>query len=161
MFISISIHFHVLHYYHNTWFLTRAFVSTNIKIYLGQVFLHFWMPLFKFKCFPFDNSANKNCLIDRIYTSRSLGWEDPLEKGKATHSSILAWRVQSMGVTKNRTLLSNFRFHSHFFPSLKCLILLSFALPIIFKILSLYLLYFFTESDVFLSLSVCSEGFIF
>ena len=25
---------------------------------------------------------------------RSLGWEDPLEKGKATHSSILAWRIQ-------------------------------------------------------------------
>ena len=24
---------------------------------------------------------------------RSLGWEDPLEKGRATHSSILAWRV--------------------------------------------------------------------
>ena len=23
---------------------------------------------------------------------RSLGWEDPLEKGKTTHSSILAWR---------------------------------------------------------------------
>ena len=23
----------------------------------------------------------------------SVGWEDPLEKGKATHSSILAWRV--------------------------------------------------------------------
>ena len=23
----------------------------------------------------------------------SLGWEDPLEKGKATHSSILAWNV--------------------------------------------------------------------
>ena len=32
---------------------------------------------------------------------QSLGWEDPLEKGKATHSSILAWRIpwtiQSMG----------------------------------------------------------------
>jgi len=30
-----------------------------------------------------------------------LGWEDPLEKGTATHSNILAWRipwtVQSMG----------------------------------------------------------------
>ena len=25
---------------------------------------------------------------------QSLGWEDPLEKGKATHSSILAWRIQ-------------------------------------------------------------------
>ena len=24
---------------------------------------------------------------------RSLGWEDPLEKVKATHSSILAWRT--------------------------------------------------------------------
>ena len=24
---------------------------------------------------------------------RSLGWEGPLEKGKATHSSILAWRI--------------------------------------------------------------------
>ena len=25
----------------------------------------------------------------------SLGWEDPLDKGKATHSSILTWRIQS------------------------------------------------------------------
>ena len=24
---------------------------------------------------------------------RSLGWEGPLEKGKATHSSVLAWRI--------------------------------------------------------------------
>ena len=24
---------------------------------------------------------------------RSLGWEDPLERGMATHSSILAWRL--------------------------------------------------------------------
>ena len=24
---------------------------------------------------------------------QSLGWEDPLEKGKATHSSILSWRI--------------------------------------------------------------------
>ena len=24
---------------------------------------------------------------------RSLGWEDPLEKGMATHSSILVWRI--------------------------------------------------------------------
>ena len=32
---------------------------------------------------------------------QSLGWEDPLEKGKAAHSSILAWKmpwaIQSMG----------------------------------------------------------------
>ena len=24
---------------------------------------------------------------------QSLGWEDPLEEGMATHSSILAWRI--------------------------------------------------------------------
>ena len=25
---------------------------------------------------------------------RSLGWKDPLEKGMAAHSGILAWRIQ-------------------------------------------------------------------
>ena len=37
---------------------------------------------------------------------RPLGWEDPLEKGKATHSSILSqrlwWTVQSMGSQRVR-----------------------------------------------------------
>ena len=34
---------------------------------------------------------------------RSLDWEDPLKKGKATHSSILAWRtIQSMGSQRVR-----------------------------------------------------------
>ena len=35
---------------------------------------------------------------------RSLGWDDPLEKGKATHSNVLAWRIpwsiQSMGLQR-------------------------------------------------------------
>ena len=47
---------------------------------------------------------------------RSLGGEDPLEKGIATHSSILAWRIPMdrgawqatvHGVAKSRTQLSN------------------------------------------------------
>ena len=44
---------------------------------------------------------------------QSLGWEDPLEKGKATHSSILVWRIPwtVYGVAKSRTRLSNFHFH--------------------------------------------------
>ena len=37
---------------------------------------------------------------------RSLGWDDPVEKGKATHSIILAWRipwvVQSTGLQRVR-----------------------------------------------------------
>ena len=38
---------------------------------------------------------------------QSLGWEDPLEKGKATHPSILAWRIPIVhGVTKSWTQLS-------------------------------------------------------
>ena len=43
---------------------------------------------------------------------RSLGWEDPLEKGKATHSSILAWRIPWTvhGVPKNQTRLSDFHY---------------------------------------------------
>ena len=35
----------------------------------------------------------KNPPAIRLTWVQSLGWEDPLEKGKATHSSILAWRI--------------------------------------------------------------------
>ena len=35
----------------------------------------------------------KNPSTMRETSVQSLGWEDPLEKGKATHSSILAWRI--------------------------------------------------------------------
>ena len=51
----------------------------------------------------------KNLPVMQKTQVRSLGWEDPLEKGLATHSSMLAWRtlwteepstLQSMGVTK-------------------------------------------------------------
>ena len=35
----------------------------------------------------------KNLSTMRETWVRSLDWEDPLEKGKATHSSILAWRI--------------------------------------------------------------------
>ena len=47
---------------------------------------------------------------------RSLGWEDPLEKGMAIHSSILSWRIHIdrgawqatvRGVAKSRTRLSD------------------------------------------------------
>ena len=35
----------------------------------------------------------KNLPAMRETPVRSLGWEDPLEKGKATHFCILAWRI--------------------------------------------------------------------
>ena len=46
----------------------------------------------------------------------SLGWEDPLEEGMATHSSIIAWRIPMdrrawqatvHGVAKSQTGLSD------------------------------------------------------
>ena len=47
---------------------------------------------------------------------QTLGWEEPLEKEMATHSSILAWEIpqtqepsglQSVGLQKSQTQLSN------------------------------------------------------
>ena len=47
---------------------------------------------------------------------QSLGWEDPLQKGKATHSSILAWRipwtVYSMGSQRVGHDLATFTFNN-------------------------------------------------
>ena len=75
---------------------------------------------------------------------QSLGWEDPLEKRMATHSSILAWRtpwteepgqLQSMGLqrighdlgtntyTHTRTH-THTHTHTHSFPQLLCFYML-------------------------------------
>ena len=42
--------------------------------------------------FP-GGSTGKDLLAMPETWIRSLGWEDTLKKGKATHSSILAWRT--------------------------------------------------------------------
>ena len=50
-------------------------------------------------------------MVKNLPAMRSLDWEDPLEKGMATHSSILAWKIpwaeepgglQSMGSQRVR-----------------------------------------------------------
>ena len=61
--------------------------------------------------FPQVFQMVKNLLAMRETWVQSLGWEDPLEKGMATHSSILSWRIpwteepdrlQSMGSQRVR-----------------------------------------------------------
>ena len=67
-----------------------------------------------------SGSAVENPAAKQEMLVPPLGWEDPVEKEKATHSSILAWKntmchlkVQSMGsqrvrhalATEHRTLL--------------------------------------------------------
>ena len=51
--------------------------------------------------FPLDYTAYGTSFVAQLVKNppamqetwvRSLGWEDPLEKGKATLSSIVAWR---------------------------------------------------------------------
>ena len=66
----------------------------------------------------------KNPLATQETQAQSLGWEDPLEKGMAIHSSFLAWRIpqtgdpgglQSMGC---KELDMTEHFHFHLFPHL-------------------------------------------
>ena len=61
--------------------------------------------------FPVAQTVQKLPAVQETWV-RSLGGEDPLEKGMATHSGILAWRIpwteepgglQSMGSKKSQT----------------------------------------------------------
>ena len=55
------------------------------------------------KGFPCGSAGKESAAMWETW-ARSLGWEDPLEKGKVTHFSILAWRVawtaQTMGLQR-------------------------------------------------------------
>ena len=42
--------------------------------------------------FPSGSDKKNPSAMQETYI-RSLGWEEPLEKGMATHSSILTWRI--------------------------------------------------------------------
>ena len=44
---------------------------------------------------------------------RSLVWEDPLEKGMATHSSILAWRIPWMAEPGRLQSMGSHRVRHH------------------------------------------------
>ena len=61
-------------------------------------------------------SVVKDSNAMQVTRIQSLGWEDPLEKEMAAHSSILAWKIpwikepgglQSVGLQKSQTWLSN------------------------------------------------------
>ena len=67
----------------------------RIKKGIVYFFLTVWglMVLFPFYWIPCVAQLVKNPPAVEETWVRSLGWEDPLEKGKATQSSILAWRI--------------------------------------------------------------------
>ena len=51
----------------------------------------------------------KNLLAMQETQVQSLGQEDPLEKGMATHSSVLAWRIPMDGGAWQATVLGSHR----------------------------------------------------
>ena len=52
---------------------------------IGYPFQYFWAP--------FGTQVVKNLPAMQKTWVRSLGWDNALEKEKATHSSILAWKI--------------------------------------------------------------------
>ena len=76
-----------------------------------------WLLLFAFPRLVAQTVKNLPAMQETQV--RSLGWEDPLEKGMATHSSILAWRIPwtDPGVAKSRTRLRDYCFLFTFFLS--------------------------------------------
>ena len=80
---------------------TSAYMNLQIKNDLLSNLLcvreHFWASLVA-QLIKNSPEMHETCIW-------SLGWEDTLEKGKATHSSILAWRIlwtQSIGLQRVR-----------------------------------------------------------
>ena len=74
--------------------LAKGLMSTPFKSWVRKIC---WrrdrlLPTPVFLGFPGD-SAGKESACNTETWVRFLSWEDPLEGGKATHSSILAWRI--------------------------------------------------------------------
>ena len=64
--------------------ISLAWTSPQTEIFKALLLL---------KGFPGSASSNKPTCQCKEQRVQSLGWEDPLEEGTATHSSILAWRI--------------------------------------------------------------------
>ena len=101
-------------YYHQTSELTTETCPSS-------EFLHYllYVQYIASLCFPFGSAGKES-----VCHSGDLGCRDPLEKEKATHSSILAWRIPwticSMG-TWNMSELQRVRHAWVTFPSLASL----------------------------------------
>ena len=91
--------------------------STEAPFFLNLQFSRHYQILWS----PLVIQTVKNLPAIQGIRFQSLGWEDPLEEGMATHSNILAWRIPLdreawratiHGVAKNRTQLSDQAQHS-------------------------------------------------
>ena len=80
------------------WFLGYGTKGTNNKRKSGLRSVTWWSEklhlslLFSLKGFSGDSDGKYPPAVQEIWV-RSLDWEDPLEKGMASHASILVWRI--------------------------------------------------------------------
>ena len=65
-------------------FILYIGVSTSV-LQIRSFIPFFWASQVVLKSLPANAGAKMQV--------QSLGWEDPLEEGMATHSSILSWRI--------------------------------------------------------------------
>ena len=72
-----SLHLYTILYLYGLQTIVHLYIVYNIQVFVASVIAQ----LVK------NPPAMQETLV------QFLGWEDPLEKGKATHSSILAWRI--------------------------------------------------------------------
>ena len=73
---------------------TRKAITLSIWTFVGKVVSLLFNMLSRFVKASLVVQIVKNMLAMLETWVRYLGWEDPLEKGKAMHSSIQAWRIQ-------------------------------------------------------------------
>ena len=90
-------------------FLRQHFFSSKFLLFI-QIWMSFWVRKLS-EWASLMAQMVKNLPAVQETQVWSLGWEGPLEKGMATHSSILAWRIpwavnpgglQSMGLQRVR-----------------------------------------------------------
>ena len=84
--------------------------------YIGTTILESWLYPLILVGFPGGSGGKTLPAMQEPQETqiKSLGWEDPLEEGMATHSSILAWRIPwtedpwatDLWVGKSRTQLT-------------------------------------------------------
>ena len=97
---------------------TKSYISKLALNFLNFLFLTFsfkicfisYFPIFSYRSTSVAQMVKNLPAVQEIQV-QSLGWEDLLEKGMATHSSILAWKIpwteepgglQSMGLQRVR-----------------------------------------------------------
>ena len=92
------VYIHLLFYIHLLLYI-YTFIYIYIYIYKSVVYIHTYMYTYihihKYKI-PLVTQRLKSLPEMRETWVWSLGWEDSLKKGMATHSSILVWRIPWM-----------------------------------------------------------------